>query len=66
MNENDTPISRLNLTQREIADLAGVSESLISMVRSGTRKPSVELRVRLARSLGVRIRDLFSDSQQAA
>jgi transcriptional regulator with XRE-family HTH domain len=47
------------LTQQEVADLAGLSESFISRLESGDRKATPAIRVLIARALGVRIVDLF-------
>lgn len=47
------------LTQQELADLSGVSQALISAYERGERKPTNKTLVRLARTMGVRVRDLL-------
>lgn len=49
------------LTLQEVSDLCGVSASMISRVERGQKRLSPMTKVRLARALGVRIRDLFGD-----
>jgi transcriptional regulator with XRE-family HTH domain len=47
------------VTLEEIADLSGVSVPMLSRVERGQRRLSAMARIRLARALGVRVRDLF-------
>lgn len=61
-----TPGSRLRrwrqrqgMSLREVADLTGVSESMLSLVERHLRALSPISKVRLARLLRVRVRDLF-------
>ncbi|WP_092609886.1 helix-turn-helix domain-containing protein [Actinomyces ruminicola] len=42
------------LSQRELADLAGVSQPLIAAIESGARRPSDDTRERLRKALQVR------------
>jgi transcriptional regulator with XRE-family HTH domain len=44
---------------QEVADLGGVSESMLSRAERGERVFSPAARVKLARRLGVRVADLF-------
>ena len=48
-----------DLTQRQIADAVGVSQSVIAKIENGYRVPRDGLRVRLARVLGVEPHVLF-------
>ena len=53
-------LNRLNMTQNELARLAGISSGYLSQLMTGTRRPSAELRRRLMKALGVaRFEDLF-------
>ena len=53
-------LNRLNMTQNELARLAGISSGYLSQLMTGTRRPSAELRRRLMEALGVtRFEDLF-------
>lgn len=44
---------------RELAGLVGISESLMSLYESGHRNPPPQIKVRLARVLGVPVEALF-------
>jgi transcriptional regulator with XRE-family HTH domain len=46
-------------TLQEVADLTGVSESMLSLVERGRRNLSPRARVTVARRLGVPIGELF-------
>jgi len=46
-------LNRLNMSQNELARLAGISSGYLSQLMSGTRCPSAELRRRLMKALGV-------------
>ena len=53
-------LNRLNMTQNQLACLAGISSGYLSQLMSGTRYPSAELRRRLMEVLGItRFDDLF-------
>ncbi len=47
------------LSLREVADLTGISLSMLSRIESGDRQPSALLKVRIARRLGAHISELF-------
>ena len=47
------------LTQKELAQKVGVSRALISLVEIGAVRPYPSLKKRIARALGVGVRDLF-------
>ena len=47
------------LTLEEVADLTGLSVAMLSRVERGQREFSPTTKVRIARCLGVRVRDLF-------
>lgn len=51
---------RGDLTQQQLAEAAGVSRQSIISIESGKYRPSVELALKLARVLEVRVEDLFS------
>ena len=52
----------LNLTQQELADLAGISLRALSNYEGGTRVPPLEIMIRLAKALNVDIKDLDAKS----
>jgi transcriptional regulator with XRE-family HTH domain len=47
------------LTLEELGDLVGLSTAMLSRVERGDRQLAPLTRVRVARRLGVRVRDLF-------
>jgi putative transcriptional regulator len=60
--ENRLKIVRLtngDLTQQELADRVACSRQTIHSIESGKYLPSVELALKLARTLGCRVEDLF-------
>lgn len=52
--------ARRDLTQAELADLAGVTRKSINAIETGNMVPSTILALKLARALDVRVEDLFS------
>lgn len=50
---------RHGLTLEEVADVTGVSVPMLSRVERGERRLSALARIRLARALGTRVRELF-------
>ena len=55
-----------DLSLRDVSDLTGWSESMISMAERGKRTFSTEAKVQISRALGVRIADLFGTPNQSA
>jgi transcriptional regulator with XRE-family HTH domain len=57
------PLRRYRLQQGwtgyELADVAGISTAMISMIETGERTPGPATKIRIARALGVRVRDVF-------
>ena len=51
--------SVIGLTQQDLANRVGVTRQSIIFVEQGRFRPSVELALRLARALDVRVEDLF-------
>ncbi len=47
------------LSQAELARLVGVSRQTINMIENGGYNPTVELCIRICRTLGVTLNDLF-------
>lgn len=47
------------LTLEEVADLTGLSPAMLSLVERGDRNLAPMTKVRVARCLGVKVRDLF-------
>ncbi|MDR2648858.1 MAG: helix-turn-helix transcriptional regulator [Clostridiales bacterium] len=57
------PIRELkNLTQQELAERVGISNSTISSIETGYRKPSYDLLVALARELNCTVDDLIKET----
>lgn len=52
--------ARLNLTQEDLATLAGVTRKTINTIENGRFVPSTTLALTLARILRLRVEDLFS------
>ncbi len=51
---------RSGLTQAELADRAGVSRQIVVTVETGRHAPSVDAALRLARTLGTSVEELFA------
>jgi putative transcriptional regulator len=51
--------AKRDLTQAELADLAGVTRKSINAIETGHMVPSIVLALKLAHALGVRVEDLF-------
>lgn len=49
-----------NLSQRELAEMVGVRQAMISHIEKGLKRPSFPLAVRLASALSVSVEDLVS------
>jgi putative transcriptional regulator len=52
--------ARRDLTQAELADLAGVTRKSINAIETGHMVPSTILALKLAHALGVTVEELFS------
>ena len=52
---------RKKLTQAQLAQLAGVTQSAISMFETGYKTPSLRVALRLSKVLDVSIEDLFGE-----
>lgn len=66
MVENKLKIARVtngNLTQAEVAEKVGCSRQTINSIENNKFIPSVELALRIAQLLNVRVEDIFSLSQ---
>lgn len=51
---------RADLTQAELAELAGVSRQLIGAVEAGRHAPAVDAAIRIAQALGAGVEELFA------
>ncbi len=49
------------LTERKLAELAGVSQSAISEIEHGKKSPTLDTLLKLCSALGISIADFFSD-----
>ncbi|WP_036170197.1 helix-turn-helix transcriptional regulator [Massilia sp. 9096] len=52
--------ARLDLTQAELAQRAGVTRKSINAIETGNMAPSTLLALKLAKVLGVTVEDLFA------
>jgi putative transcriptional regulator len=52
--------ARRDLTQAELADLAGVTRKSINAIETGHMVPSTVLALKLAHALGMKVEDLFA------
>jgi putative transcriptional regulator len=52
--------AKRDLTQAELADLAGVTRKSINAIETGHMVPSTILALKLAHALGVTVEELFS------
>ena len=52
--------ARLDLTQPELAERAGVTRKSINAIETGNMVPSTILALKLARTLGVTVEELFA------
>ena len=52
--------ARRDLTQAQLADLSGITRKSINAIESGRMVPSTILALKLARTLGVAVEELFS------
>lgn len=55
---------RVNLTQEQFAEKAGVSNDTISRIERGIRSPSFDVLERIAKGLDVEVRELFNFSNR--
>ena len=56
--------NRNGVTLEELSDVTGYSESMLSRVERGERRLGVLARIRLARSLGVKVREIFTPEHE--
>jgi putative transcriptional regulator len=52
--------AKRDLTQAELADLAGVTRKSINAIETGHMVPSIVLALKLAHALGVKVEELFA------
>lgn len=52
--------AKRELTQAQLADLSGITRKSINAIESGRMVPSTILALKLARTLGVTVEELFS------
>ena len=59
--ENKVKYYRLakNLTQLELANLVGISETHLQNIEYGKARPNIEIALRLSDSLDISVEDLF-------
>lgn len=54
--------TKKNLSQKELGDLVGMSQQQIGQYELGTRLPKQETQIKIAKALGVHLRDLADTS----
>lgn len=47
------------ITQEQLAEKVGVSTTWIGYIETGYRKPNLKLLYKIARTLGVKVKDIF-------
>lgn len=52
--------AKRDLTQAQLADLSGITRKSINAIESGRMVPSILLALKLARTLGITVEELFS------
>lgn len=55
-----------NLTQKELSERTGISQTEISKLENGTRNPSIKLLQRLADGMGMVLNVTFTPKEKAA
>lgn len=58
MRKLDRALKRNGITPKKLADRTGLSQSMISRIRSGERTPSLPSAVKIARALDIDIGEL--------
>ena len=53
-----------NLSQTELAKLAGVTRQTIGLIEAGEFNPSIKLCIAICRALGVTLNDLFWEEEE--
>lgn len=53
-----------NINQSEMGQLVNVSRQTISMIERGDYSPSVTLAIKIARTFGVHVEDIFSYEEE--
>jgi transcriptional regulator with XRE-family HTH domain len=56
----DAIAKRQRLSANKLADLSGIGRGYLSEVRSGRKSPTLRTLIKVARALGVPLRDLFA------
>lgn len=65
MNQIKNQRKKLGLTQTQLADMLGVSQSAIAMWESGKNMPRADMLQKLSRILNCSIDDLFQSDKSA-
>jgi putative transcriptional regulator len=52
--------ARMDLTQAELAERAGITRKSINAIETGQMVPSIVLALKLARTLGLTVEELFA------
>ena len=50
------------LTQKQLADLVGLTPKYISLLEVGARRPSIDIAIKIAKILNVTVEDIFLPS----
>ena len=54
----------LNMSQTELAKIAGVTRQTIGLIEAGEFNPSIKLCVAICKALGVTLNDLFWEDEE--
>ncbi|MDO5378813.1 MAG: helix-turn-helix transcriptional regulator [Clostridia bacterium] len=59
-------MQRVDVTQRELAEQTGITQSYISQICSGKKIPTLEKLEKMSRILGISLRDFFPEDTMRA
>lgn len=59
-------MQRADVTQRDLAERTGITQSYISQICSGKRVPTIGTLAKMSKSLGISLRDFFSGEEMRA
>ena len=57
---------RQKMAMRDLADIAEVSQAMISLVENGLRNPTLETLLRIADALGIELSDVIARAKSSA
>jgi len=57
--------TKLGQSQKQIANLVGISRCFYTQIENGTRKPSLIVAIKLSEALGIPVNEIFLDGNAA-